>query len=256
MESLGRRLIAEFLGTFGFFFLGFTGIAAATEIPGAITSAGVAAGFGLGVAMMIFAFGHISGGHFNPAVTLGLACGRRFPWKEAAAYWGAQLAGGLGACLAIALLFGEVVTDALPNRAGDAISDAGALGLEGLTTFLFLLVIMAVATDERAAWHGVMAPVAIGGFIFTAATVVGPFTSGSFNPARSLAPSLVAGSFEDLWIFVIGPMLGAAAAGFVYAFIRRSGTAAEVQEEAMVDRDVRAPVADERRQRERDPRRS
>ena len=239
MESLGRRLIAEFLGTFGFLFIGFTAIAVAITVPDSITGTGVAASFGLGLAMMLFAFGHISGGHYNPAVTLGLACGNHFPWREAPAYWAAQLGGSLLACLATGVLFGGVVTDALPNAVGEEISTSRALGLEALVTFLFLFVIMAVATDTRAAWHGVMAPIAIGGFIFTAATVAGPLTSGSFNPVRFLAPALVAGSFQEVWVFLIGPTLGAAAAGFAYAFIRQAGTAAEVHEEAMVDPEVR-----------------
>ena len=89
------RLLAELIGTFGFFFIGFSGIAASVDRPGAIAGAGVAAGFGIGLALMIFAFGHISGGHFNPAVTLGLAAGRQFPVKEIPGYWAAQVAGGL-----------------------------------------------------------------------------------------------------------------------------------------------------------------
>lgn len=236
MESFARRLVAELVGTFGFLFLGFMGIAAAVESPDSIGSGGIAAGFGLGVAMMIFAFGHISGGHFNPAVTLGLICGGRFPKNELPAYWGAQLVGGLAAAGMVRLLFDDAVGQALPNSPGTSVSDATTLVLETAATFLFLLVIMAVTTDERAAWHGVFAPVAIGGFVFTAATVIGPFTGGSFNPARSLAPAVVAGSFSHLWVYIIGPALGAGVAGFLYRYMRRSGTAVEVEQEPLVDR--------------------
>jgi glycerol uptake facilitator-like aquaporin len=95
---------------------------------------------------------------------------------------------------------------------------------EGVATLLFVMVISAVATDTNAPWNGVLAPVAIGGFIFVAA--IGPFTSGSFNPARSLAPALLEGSFGDLWVFLVGPLVGGALGGIAYAAIRRSKEAA------------------------------
>ena len=232
--SLVRRVLAEFVGTFGFLFLGFAGLAAAVTHPGSITGGGIAAGFGLGLAMMIFAFGHISGGHFNPAVTLGLAVGRRFPWAELAGYWLAQLVGGIAAALAIRAIYGDL-SDSLVNAPGRNVSSSEAVVLEIVATFLFLIVISAVATDERAAWHGILAPVAIGGFIFTAATVIGPITGGSFNPARSLAPAIVAGSYADVWIYIVGPLVGAALGGLFYSYIRISGTAAEVREEPLLD---------------------
>jgi aquaporin NIP len=232
--SFVRRLIAELVGTFGFFFFGFVGIATAATHPDAIGSGGVAAGFGLGLAMMIFAFGHISGGHFNPAVTFGLAVGRRFPWVELPAYWGAQLVGGLFAAFAVEAIFGDLGAS-LVNAPGSSVSSSDALVLEIVATFLFLLVISAVATDERAAWHGILAPVAIGGFIFTAATVIGPISGGSFNPARSLAPAITAGEFSDVWIYIVGPLVGGALGGLFYSYLRVSGTAAEVREKPLVD---------------------
>ena len=232
METpLSRRVLAEVIGTFGFFFLGFIGIAAATTEPGSIGSIGLAAGFGLGLGLMIFALGHISGGHYNPSVTLGLACGGRFAWKDLPAYWGGQLAGGLCAAGLVRVLFTAAVGKALVNAPAANVSDAKALVLEAVATLLFLLVISSVATDERAPWYGVFAPVAIGGFIFTAATVVGPFTSGSFNPARSLAPALIAGDFSKLWIFIVGPLVGGALGGLVYAFMRKSGTTSTAKDE-------------------------
>ncbi len=232
--SFVRRLLAEVTGTFGFFFLGFVGIVTAVTHPDAIGSGGVAAGFGLGLAMMIFAFGHISGGHYNPAVTFGLAVGGRFPWVEVAGYWAAQLVGGICAALAVRAIFGDL-GDALVTAPGTNVSTSDALVLEIIATFLFLLVISAVATDERAAWHGVFAPAAIGGFIFVAATVIGPISGGSFNPARSLAPAIVAGSFSDLWIYVVGPLAGGALGGLLYSYMRVSGTAAEVREAPLLD---------------------
>jgi MIP family channel proteins len=228
--SLTNRLLAEILGTFGFFFMGFMAIVA---LSSGLNSAAI--GFGGGLTLMIFAFGHISGGHFNPAVTTGLAVGGRFPWREVPWYWLAQIVGGLAAALLVGALF-DGTADAFVSAPADGVSTATALALETIATAMFLWVILAVATDDRAAWHGVFAPIAIGGFIFVAANVVGPFSSGSFNPARSIAPAIAAGEFSDLWIFIVGPIVGGIIGGLTYTYLRQAGTAVEVREEPLVDR--------------------
>ena len=214
-----RRLVAELVGTFGFFFLGFTGIAASVEREGAISSIGVAVGFGFGLALMIFAFGHISGGHFNPAVTLGLACGRQFPWKEIPGYWGAQFTGGALAAGFATAIYSEATDLSFVNAPSG--SAGQSLVAEIIGTMLFLLVISAVATDKRAPWNGILAPIAIGGFIFTAATVIGPFSGGSFNPARSLSPAVIAGVGTDLWLYIAGPAIGGIVGGLIYWYMRK-----------------------------------
>jgi aquaporin NIP len=228
--SLTNRLLAEILGTFGFFFMGFMAIVA---LSSGLNSAAI--GFGGGLTLMIFAFGHISGGHFNPAVTTGLAVGGRFPWREVPWYWLAQIVGGLAAALLVGALF-DGTADAFVSAPADGVSTATALALETIATAMFLWVILAVATDDRAAWHGVFALIAIGGFIFVAANVVGPFSSGSFNPARSIAPAIAAGEFSDLWIFIVGPIVGGIIGGLTYTYLRQAGTAVEVREEPLVDR--------------------
>ena len=233
MESFSRRLLAEALGTFGFFFFGFMGIAVSVREPGSITAPGVAAGFGLGLAAMIFAFGHISGGHFNPAVTLGLGVGGRFPLGELPGYWLAQITGGVAAAGVARVMFDAGVADALPNAPAASASVGTALAVEAIATFLFLLVIMTVATDESAAWKGVMAPVAIGGFLFLAGMVIGPISGGSLNPARSLTPALLVGSFDDLWIYIVGPLAGGTLGALVFRQMRGPGSAAEVGEEPL-----------------------
>ena len=212
------RLLAELIGTFGFFFMGFSGIAASVDHPGSIGSGGVAAGFGVGLAVMIFAFGHISGGHFNPAVTLGLAAGRQFPLREVPGYWVAQVLGGGAAAGVAAAAYSSAARDALVNHPGGG--DAQTLWLEIIATALFVVLISAVATDARAPWNGVLAPVAIGAFLFTAATVIGPFSGASLNPARSLAPAIVAADGADLWIYLVAPAIGGVVGGLVYLFIR------------------------------------
>lgn len=219
-QPLGVRLGAEALGTFLFFFLGFSGIAVVVDIGAdAITPVGVAAGFGFGLALAITAFGHLSGGHFNPAVSAGLAVAGRFNPRDLIPYWIAQLVGGFGAVLVMAIVYSSDVTDALDTAPGSGIGNWAALVLEIVTTALFVMVILTVATDERAAWNGVMAPFLIGLFIFTAASVVGPASGGSFNPARSLDPVLYNQDWGKVWIYIVGPLAGGVLGAAIWAFL-------------------------------------
>jgi aquaporin NIP len=216
-HPLSYRLAAEALGTFLFFFLGFSGIAVVVENgAGAILPLGVAAGFGFGVTLAIAAFGHVSGGHFNPAVTAGVAVTGRFPRRDIVPYWIAQLVGGFGAVLVMAIAHGSDVTNVLDTSPSLA-DDWSALLLEFIATALFVIVILTVATDERAKWVGVMAPLLIGLFIFTAATTIGPSSGGSFNPARSLDPVLYNQDWSDIWIYLIGPLAGGVLGGGIWA---------------------------------------
>src|SRR4051795_13344742 len=217
-SPLGLRLAAEALGTFLFFFLGFNAIAVSVDIgPGAISSLGIAFAFGLGLALAITALGQITGGHFNPAVSLGLAVARKFPLAEVVPYWVAQLVGGFVAVLAIAIVYSGHATDSLDNAPGLGISSGAALLLELIATALFVMVICTVATDDRAPWKGVMAPLLIGLFIFTAADAIGPASGGSFNPARSLDPVFFNGDFDKVWIYILGPLLGGVIGGAIWA---------------------------------------
>jgi MIP family channel proteins len=212
--------MAEAIGTFGFFFLGFSGVAATVDQPGTVGAAGVAAGFGLGLGLMIFALGHLSGGHFNPAVTLGLAFGKQFSFAQVIPYWIAQLVGGIVAVLLARFAYLGPVGHAIVNAPGAGVTNGKAFVLEAVATFLFVLVIQTVATNRNAAWQGVQAPVAIGGFIFTAALVIGPNSGGSFNPARSLAPAMLDGTWTHLWVYLLAPLVGGALAGIVYLAMR------------------------------------
>jgi MIP family channel proteins len=217
-QPLGVRLAAETLGTFIFFFLGFSGIGVVVDIGSdAITPLGVAAGFGFGLALAITAFGHLSGGHFNPAVSAGLAIAGRFPSRDVVPYWVAQLVGGFAAVVVMAIVYSGEVTDALHTQPGSGISDWSALVLEIVGTAILAMVILTVATDERAAWNGIMAPLLIGLVIFTAAAVVGPASGGSFNPARSLDPVLWNQEWGDVWIYVVGPLAGGILGGAIWA---------------------------------------
>jgi MIP family channel proteins len=212
-----RRLAAEAVGTFGFFFIGYTGVAAGVETGASVY---VPIGFGFGLAMMIFALGHISGGHFNPAVTAGLSAGGRFPRAEVLPYWVAQLAGGLVAAFAVRIVYSGDAADKIVTAPGSGISSGKALVVELLFTLLFLLVVATVATDQRAPWNGIFAPLAIGLFIFTAAAVAGPISGGSFNPAISLAPAIADADLSNVWIYLIGPLAGGILGGLIHAYFR------------------------------------
>ena len=212
---------AEALGTFLFFFLGFSGIAVVVDIGAdAITPLGVAAGFGFGLALAITAFGHISGGHFNPAVSAGLAIAGKFPQPRRRPV----LDRAARRRLRRRARDGDRLLERGHRRArtrspAAGIDDWAALVLEIIATALFVMVILTVATDDRAAWKGVMAPFLIGLFIFTAAMTVGPASGGSFNPARSLDPVLFNQEWGDVWIYIVGPLAGGVLGGAIWAYL-------------------------------------
>jgi len=203
------------IGTFSMVFLGCGSVMVAERFPGGINHAGTSIVFGLAVAVMIYAVGHISGAHFNPAVTLAFATARHFRFEEVLAYWAAQVTGAVLAIgvLKIILPSGESYGATFP-----AVPWAQALGWEVILTFFLMFVIMAVATDTRAV--GTMAGAAIGGTVMLAAWVGGPVTGASMNPARSFAPALFEGRLEVMWIYVLGPCLGAVLAAWLYEAIR------------------------------------
>jgi aquaporin NIP len=216
--DLPRRLGAEFLGTFCLLFAGTGAVVVSQEYPGTIAPAGVAAAFGLVVAAIIFTIGHLSGAHINPAVTVGFALGRHFPWREVPAYIVVQCAGAIAGSATLLAVFGSG-PDLGVTRPND-VDDLAAFGIElGLTAFL-LVVVMAVATDTRAA--GALAAVAVGATIAVEALVFGPVTGASMNPARSLGPALVSGELSALWIYLTAPVVGAAAGVGIYEWLRGS----------------------------------
>ena len=224
---MGNRLLAEVVGTFGFFFIGFSGIAASVNLPGSIAPAGIAAGFGLGLGLMIAAFGQISGGHFNPAVTFGLAVARKFPMAAVVPYWVAQLIGGFIAVLVAALLYTNDIKDSLVTNPGRA-SRTGARCSSSSSRCSSSSRSSSPSRPTtprrgRASWRRV----AIGGFIFTAAVTIGPTSGGSFNPARSIDPAIYAVEFKNLWIYIVGPLVGALFAGALSMALRDEVAVAE-----------------------------
>jgi MIP family channel proteins len=212
--------VAEGLGTFGLVFTGCGAIMIDTLSGGQITHVGVGLVFGLIITVMIYAFGHISGAHFNPAVTLAFVLARHFPVRRLIGYWSAQLLGATLAAGCLRLLFGNVahLGATLPAGSGGAWQ---AFGLEALLTFFLMIVIMAMATDTRAV--GQAAALAIGATVALEALFAGPICGASMNPARSLGPALVSITWTAQWVYLIAPLLGAVAGGLLYRWMRDAG---------------------------------
>ncbi len=224
--SLGRRFSAELLGTFWLVFGGCGSAVLAAAFPNVgIGLTGVSIAFGLTVLTMAFAIGHVSGCHLNPAVTLGLVAGKRFPAREAGAYIVAQLVGGIAAAGVLWIIatgkpgFDAVASGFAANGYGEH-SPGGYSLLAGFVaelvlTFMFLMIILG-STDKRA--PAGFAPIAIG-LGLTLIHLIGiPVTNVSVNPARSTGPALFVGGWamSQLWLFWVAPILGAVIAGFVY----------------------------------------
>ena len=213
-SPLAGALVAEAIGTFALVFAG-CGAIMVDEKTGALGHVGVAITFGLVIMAMIYALGHVSGAHLNPAVTFSFALARHFPHRRVPLYWAAQLAGAL---IAAAILRGSLGNIAHIGATYPSGSDRQAFLWEAVLSFFLMLVIMAVATDTRAV--GEAAAIAIGGTVGLDAMFGGPITGASMNPARSLGPGIVAGDLRSIWVYLVAPVVGAAVASVVYAVIR------------------------------------
>jgi len=198
-----KRYIAELIGTFALVFCGTGAIIINEFTNGAVTHPGVAVTFGLIVMGMIYAFGDISGAHINPAVTIAFAYAKKFPWKEVPAYIIAQLIGALLASGILLFLFpeNELLGATLPQ-----LSALKVFIFEVILSFFLMVVIINVSTGSKEI--GVIAGIAIGGIVLLEAMFAGPITGASMNPARSIAPALVSGHFEHLWIYITAPITG------------------------------------------------
>jgi aquaporin NIP len=209
-----RALVAEGIGTFALVFAGAGAIMVDAKTQ-ALGHVGVAISFGLVIMVMIYAVGHISGAHFNPAVSFGFALSRHFPWPRLAGYWLAQITGALLAALILRGSLGNIAHVGATLPAG---SERQSFLWEVVLTFFLMFVIMAVATDTRAV--GEAAAIAIGGTVGLDAMFGGPISGASMNPARSLGPALVSGDLHALWLYLLAPLLGASLGALTYQFVR------------------------------------
>lgn len=245
--TTAQRLAAEFMGTFVLVFGGcgtavLAGVFLAGDVQLGVGFVGVSLAFGLTVVTMAYALGHVSGGHFNPAITLGLAAGRRFPWKDTVGYVVTQV---VAAILAAGVLFviasgrdgfsakeSGFATNGYGDRSPGDYNLLACLVIEVVLTAVFLYVILGV-TDTRAPKG--FAPLAIGLSLTLIHLISIPVTNTSVNPARSIGPALFAGSdaISQLWLFIVAPIAGGLIAGATYALLVGEGREPAPLEEAI-----------------------
>ena len=227
MNSDARKMAAEAFGTFALVFAGTGAIVINETSGGTITHAGVAITFGLIVLAMIYAIGDVSGCHLNPAVTLGFYAARRFSGRLVAPYLISQCAGAILASITLRLMFPSSITLGVTTPAGAA---AQSFVMEFLLTLILMFVILSVSAGSKE--KGLLAGVAIGSVIALEAMFAGPVSGASMNPARSLAPALVAMQFGSLWIYLVAPIMGAVASVAVCRCIHPPGCCGQPSEGA------------------------
>ena len=220
-ENMARVGVAEFLGTF-FLVLAGTATATAAVLNKSIAgtpadSLAVAVAFGFVLVALVGSFGHISGAHFNPAVTLSLAVTKKFPWKYVPVYLITQFAGAVAASAVVLFAFGNTAKTVAYLGAtfpAAGVSMFQVLIVEAVITFLLVIVIMSVATDSRVS-SSVVGP-AIGFTLIAAVLIGGPVTGGAVNPARALGPMVMAGKYTGWWAYILGPVVGGILAAAIY----------------------------------------
>ena len=211
--QLTRKAIVEFIGTFALCFMG-VGAVVMTEGENLVA---IALAHGLAIGVMVMAAGHISGGFFNPAVTIAMGVTRKIDWYGAGVYIAAQLLGAVAACLVLLATFPDAMRDAVNlgvPAVGGGYSTGNALVAEIVATFFLLFVIFGVAVDQRSAKG-------LGGLVIGLTISMGIFATGAIggaalNPARWFGPALVGGEFDDFWIWIVGPIVGAVVAALIF----------------------------------------
>jgi aquaporin Z len=216
MENNSKKLLVECLGTCIFFFIGAGAIITNQFSNGAVGLLGIALAHGIILSVMISAFGSISGGHFNPAVTFGVMVAGRIPVSLGLQYVLVQLIGGVAAGLLLHFVFPSELCASV-HLGTPAVASGVSLGtavfLEAILTFALVTSVFGTAIDPRAPKIGGFG---IGLTVLVGILVAGPFTGASMNPARTFGPGLVAGFWENHWVYWVGPLLGGGLAGLVY----------------------------------------
>jgi MIP family channel proteins len=222
--NIPRVIVAELIGTYLLVLSGISVVvAAALNLPIAglpANSLAVALSFGIVLIALVFALGHVSGAHFNPAVTIALAVTRKFPFKYTPFYIAAQMGGAIAAAYTVLYLFGDKAKTVA--SLGATLPAAGVdawrvLVVEAIVTFLLMIVVMAIATDNRS--PKAAAGTAIGFTLAIGVLIAGPLTGGAVNPARALGPMIAAGKYTAYWAYIAGPLLGAVWAAVLYSFV-------------------------------------
>lgn len=208
-----KKYVAEFTGTFILVFFGTGAIIVNNITDGSIGLVGIAFTFGLVVSAVIFTFGQISGAHINPAVTLGLVLANRFRMQEFFPYIISQLGGAFLASAALNNLFPESGRSAITQPSGSA---SQSVLLEVILTFILMFVILRVMIKQNEFLSGI----AVGAVIVFEILFAGNISGASMNPARSIAPAIVSGNYNHLWIYIAGPITGAAGAVLLFIFLQ------------------------------------
>jgi aquaporin TIP len=237
-EGLLQRAFAEFVGTFTLVFIGCGAIVSALGIRDP-TLVGIALAHGLAIGVMVSAVGHISGGHFNPAVTFGFLITRRIQPAIAGVYWVVQMVAAVVAALLVKWIYPDALTDAVKLGAPSlhvGISSGAGVVTEGILTFFLVWVVFATAADPRGTFKSI-AGLAIGLTITLDILMGGPVTGAAMNPARAFGPELVQSYWTNAWIWYIGPLVGGGLAALAYEwlYLRPTGPAVVGTPESGID---------------------
>ena len=223
MYNIPQKLMAEFIGTFALIFFGAGSICADQYLHGAGGSGllGIALAHGLAIGIMVSALGHVSGGHFNPAVTIGFWVTKRINTLDVVGYWAVQLVGAIAAAYLLKAIVPDdawrAVALGTPALARDFRVLDGMI-LEGVMTFFLVLVVFATAVDEKGAWRAISG-FGIGLTITMGILTGGPLTGAALNPARAFGPALASWYWHDHYVYWIGPLIGGAAGVYVYGLL-------------------------------------
>ena len=239
-ENLLRSGVAELLGTFVLVLAGgATAVATAVTSPPVYDLLSIVLAFGLALVALVAAIGHVSGCHLNPAVTLGLAVTRKFPWRAVPAYVVAQLVGAVLASLATWGVYsgrGHQVIGFSTTNPAPGVSSGHAFFVEALITFVLVLVVISVATDDRVPTAA--APIAVGAALAVCIFIAAPVTGGEVNPARAFGPAVVFGDVHALWVYLLAPLVGGVLAALVYDRLLAPAHTPEPDEDTNADQDT------------------
>jgi MIP family channel proteins len=228
MYNLTQKIVAEFLGTFALVFFGAGAVCVDFYLrsSGGLGLLAIALAHGLAIAIMVSALGHISGGHFNPAITIGVWVTKRLSTLDSLAYWAGQVLGGIAAAFVLKLVIPEDIANNVFLGAPQLMRDYpqwSGMALEAAATFFLVLVVFATAVDEKGTFRSI-AGFGIGLTITLGILVAGPFTGAALNPARALGPELVSRHWLNWGIYWVGPLSGGFIAGLLYdsLFLRKA----------------------------------
>lgn len=233
-------MVAEIIATFLLVFVTCGSAALSASDEQRVSKLGASVAGGLIVTVMIYAVGHISGAHMNPAVTLAFAAVRHFPWKQVPFYVAAQLTGSISASFTLRVLLNPIKHVGTTSPAG---TELQALVMEIVVTFSMMFITSAVATDTKAI--GELAGIAVGSAVCITSILAGPVSGGSMNPARTLGPALASSYYKGIWVYLLGPVMGTLMGAWAYNIIRVTDKPAQAISPGLLSFKFRRTKSDE-----------